>query len=223
MSKKSCYISFWSSWPDKWNVLLMTLLASFNTDTSTIALCDPKSYITHCLNHLNVMNTIVLLAMALASHDADASVSSVKWLKKSFCISFQSSWTNKQQCCWWCHQCHVMPVMASHDKNVLFPLVSTILTWETKWCYWQCCQCHMMLALVLTTSHDQKINVTPCFNCIHLMNKMKPLMMQLKSHGSSAGTNGSMFCLIWYDWQQHWHHKDMSRHCLNMSRYCLDM
>ena len=59
-------------------VPLMTLLASCDMDTSSMALHDQKSYITHSFNYLDLMNTLVLLTMALASHDADASANSVK-------------------------------------------------------------------------------------------------------------------------------------------------
>ena len=42
-----------------------------------MALQDQKCYIALCFGHLSLMNAIVLLAMPLASHDADASANSV--------------------------------------------------------------------------------------------------------------------------------------------------
>ena len=60
----------------------MTLLASCDSDPSIMALHDQISFITHCYNHLDVMNTVVLLAVALASGDADVSGDSVKRTEK---------------------------------------------------------------------------------------------------------------------------------------------
>ena len=65
-----------------------------------------------------------------------------------------------------------MPTLSSHGQMVMLGLVS------------------IMLVPVQTASHDEKSHVMPCFNCIHLMNKMVPLMMYLASHDSNAGTNG---------------------------------
>ena len=50
-------------------------------------------------------------------------------------------------------------------------------------------QYHMKLTLVPTASHDQKGHVTPCFSYLHIIHKMVPLMIQLKSY-DSKGTNG---------------------------------
>ena len=56
---------------------------------------DQQSYVTHCFNYLDLMNTGVLFTMLLASHDADASTNIVKWLKMSSCIWFWESKSNK--------------------------------------------------------------------------------------------------------------------------------
>ena len=77
--KMWCCISFWSSWPKKWNVAI--------DDTVDIM------WHAHFFNCLDIMNTVVLLTWPLASHVADASSNSIKWLKKSYYISFWSSWT----------------------------------------------------------------------------------------------------------------------------------
>ena len=119
MTKKVMFISFWSSGPKSGMVPLMTLLAWCDSDTSIISFPWPKDEWCHwqyCRHHetltavsqhymtktfyytflhnLDLMNTVLLLTMALASHHTDASANSVKWLKKWHCISFQSSWTN---------------------------------------------------------------------------------------------------------------------------------
>ena len=43
-----------------------------------MALHNQKGYVAHCVNYLELMNTMVLLTMPLESRDADASTSSVK-------------------------------------------------------------------------------------------------------------------------------------------------
>ena len=75
-----------------WMVPQKTLLASCDTDTCIIAFHDQKKklYIAHFSICLDFMNTVVLLEMSFPSHDTDASAYSVKWLKKSCCITFWS-------------------------------------------------------------------------------------------------------------------------------------
>ena len=58
--------------------------------------------------------------------------------------------------------------------------------WPNKWCHWQCHQFHVVLTLVPTASHDQKSHVTLCFNCLYIMKKIVPLMIQLALHDSSS-------------------------------------
>ena len=110
-------------------VPLVTLLASQNTDTSINGLHDQNSNVTHCFNNLNLMNTIVLFTMSLASLDSDASANSVLWLKTSCYISLWLSWTNKGNCAiddtisvMWCKHLHCM------TKNIMTHLVSLIFT-----------------------------------------------------------------------------------------------
>ena len=62
---------------------------------ASMASNDQKSYVKHRFLYLDLIYTVVLLTMPFASHDADASANSVKWLKKSCCISFWSSWISK--------------------------------------------------------------------------------------------------------------------------------
>ena len=56
---------------------------------------DQKCYVVPCFSHFDQMNKMVLLTLPLASHNADASANCIKWVKKSCCTSFQSSWPNK--------------------------------------------------------------------------------------------------------------------------------
>ena len=121
--EKSCYISFWPSRPKmKWchwwhcwdHVTLTASLASYDQD----------SYIEHCFSYLDVISAVALLTMALASHAADASANSVRWLKRLYWISFQSSWTNNWNdtiSIMWCQGWH-------HDQKVMLHLVSVIFT-----------------------------------------------------------------------------------------------
>ena len=45
-----------------------------------------KGQVAPHFDHLALRSTVVLLRIPLASHEADVSVSSVKQLKKSYCI-----------------------------------------------------------------------------------------------------------------------------------------
>ena len=173
--------------------------------------------------------------MVLASHDADANVNSVKWLKKSCCISFQSSLTNKATML-----LMIPSVPCDANTGITSPKKSCFTLFQLSWLDKQngaMNLCHIMLGMVLIASHDQKNNVTPCFMCVHLMNKMMLFMIHLASPGNNAGINAIVWLkshvlphiehcnhkMQWWPWQHHWHHKDMSRHCLDNSRHCLDM
>ena len=59
-------------------VPLMALLASCDMDTSISAIAWPEKLCCTLLNCLDLMNTVVLLKIPLASHDANASANSVK-------------------------------------------------------------------------------------------------------------------------------------------------
>ena len=88
--KKSWYISFLSSWPYKWYGTIDETFVMYHWHEHQWHYM-PKKYVVHCF----VVWALCLMTMPLASHDADASANSVKWLNKSCCISFWSSWTNK--------------------------------------------------------------------------------------------------------------------------------
>ena len=60
---------------------LMTLLASCVTAPASMASHNQKCSVAHCFNCLDLMNTVILLIMPLASYAADASANSVKQLK----------------------------------------------------------------------------------------------------------------------------------------------
>ena len=69
---------------------------------------DQKFYVVHCVNHLALMNAVVLLTMTLAPHGADASSNSVNDWKVmlhlvSIISTIQTKWCNLK-----CHKCHVI-------------------------------------------------------------------------------------------------------------------
>ena len=116
--KTSWCILFWLSWSNKWNGAIDDTWNHITQKPAWIALHDQNSYVAHCFKLLELMNKLVVLIMALAPHDADASAKGVKRLKTSCCISFWSSWMRKCGLCyWWCHHCHVMQTLASHDQK----------------------------------------------------------------------------------------------------------
>ena len=119
-----------------------------------------KSKITHCFKCLDLMNAVELLTMPLVWHDVDASANSDQWLKKSCCISFWSSWTNKcndgiddaisvmschtNTCLAW-QKCHVAPYSNHLDlRNKILSLTMPSVS----------CKAPM-------ASHDQKNPTTP--------------------------------------------------------------
>ena len=106
-----CYNSFWLSWLNKYigaivhaigimwpkshvaslfnhqqtngMVSLMTLLASYDTDTSISGITWPKGYVAPHFSHLDLRNAVVPLMMPLASCDQNC------------CISFWLSWPKR--------------------------------------------------------------------------------------------------------------------------------
>ena len=145
--------------------------------------------------------------LPLISHYANAGANVIRWPKKSCYISFWSSWTticsgaiDDAISVMWCQHWYNI------TKEVMLHLVSIILTMQTKYCPCQCHQCHVLLALALMASQNPKSHVIPSFNCLHLMNKMVPLMIPLALHDRNAGTNGITWmkkpCFIpcWWLW-----------------------
>ena len=104
--------------------------------------------------------------MSLKSPDADVGVNGITWPKESYCISFWSSWPNRQNCViddsasimWHWHQ-HEWNHMT---KQIMLHIVSVFLTLQINWYYWQC-YCHHML-LVSTGSNDWKCHVASHFD-----------------------------------------------------------
>ena len=137
------------------------------------------------------MNTLVLLTMPLTSHMLWMSVPTVSSDWKSHAISH----------CTYCELTNavvllmmtsVFPVLALHDKKVMLHLVSIILTQQkmvslTMPSVW--CDVHTGINSITW----QKESCDTLFQFLHLMNKIIPLMMQLKSHDSNAGTNGTIW------------------------------
>ena len=116
---KSHHTSFWSSWSIKcsgaifhtfvimwcqdkcqWPRMTKNHAAPHNVilRPASMVLHDQNSSVPHCCICLGLINTMVPLPITLTSHDADVSANSVKWLKKSCCISFWSSWNNRYSC-----------------------------------------------------------------------------------------------------------------------------
>ena len=156
-----------------------------------------------------------------------------------------------QWCYWWCHQCHTMPTLVSHDEKKLCYTSFQISWYNEQYGAIDNGISVFMLALMSTASHDKNSHVTPCSNFHHLINKMVPLMMHLALYDSNAGTNVitwlkmSYFTSFWSLWPNEWNgaidntigttkkcldifrhvqtQKDMSSHCVDISRHCLDM
>ena len=111
---------------------------------ASLTLHDQKCYVAHCLNHLDRLITIVLLAMPLVSDDAATTANSVKWLKKSCCISFCTSWTSKSsgaikgaimQCQHWHHMTKKVMLQSSwpNKQNSAIDNAITVM-WYLHWC-----------------------------------------------------------------------------------------
>ena len=70
--KRSCCISFWSPWPNKWNGAIDDTV-SYNNYTSINGIKWPKNYVALCFISVELMNTMVILTIPLIYHDADPS------------------------------------------------------------------------------------------------------------------------------------------------------
>ena len=175
------HVAFPFDHPDLTNGMmpLMTLLASCDIDTSIIALYEQITYITHCLNHLELIKMVVLLKMVWAACDSDASEDSAKWLKQSYSISFQSSLTNKEAVL-------LMILSVSYDA-------STGITWPKKSCF-------IFFQSFWPSKHigaiGNAIRVIWCLywcqqhhiSCAHWMNKVMPLMIPNECNGATDNT-----------------------------------
>ena len=108
-TKVSCFISFWSSWPHRWNGAIDDTVGIIWHWHKHHGITWPKNVL-HSFNHFDLMNTVVLMTMPQVSDDANVSPRSVKCLKKSLPCYFdhfeQMQWSSL-----WCHQCHVMPTL----------------------------------------------------------------------------------------------------------------
>ena len=81
MTKKVC-ISFWSSWCNKWKSAIDdTVGIMWHWHHYQWCHMTKTFMLQHWFSHLDVMNIMELLSMPMAAHDADASATSVKWLK----------------------------------------------------------------------------------------------------------------------------------------------
>ena len=127
------------------------------------ALHDQKSHVAANFDYLDQANAVVPLKMPLALHDADAGASGITWWKKSYCISFWSSWPNKWSGAiddtfgiiwhWHQHKCctlncsdlmntvlqlTVLLMMAvltvSNNWKIMLHLISVIFKYQMQWC-----------------------------------------------------------------------------------------
>ena len=148
MTKKVCHISFWSSWPSKWNGAIYNtgtycqchwhcmMLMSVPTVSN-----DWKSYIAYHFDNLKLTNSIVLLMMASVSCDVNTGIT---WSKTLWCTLFQASWSSKQN---GPTDNVILGLTALHDKkscHILFELSSPnehidaiddtfSITWQECW------------------------------------------------------------------------------------------
>ena len=155
-------------------VLLMTLLASCNTDTSVNGITWPEKlcctwFQLSCNNAYSgaIDNAFGIIIMLMP-------VPTVKCMKRSCYILFQSFWTNKMQWWyWWYHLCHVMQTLTSHDQKPKKPC-STLFqsSWPRKnsainkaisvmWCLHWCQEHHItkrvmsQLVIIILTKQTQ--------------------------------------------------------------------
>ena len=170
---------------------LMTLLTSCVPGIS-MALHDPRSYVAHYLNCLNLMKIMgywqchwhhmMLMPVPTVSND---------W-KSDFASHFDHlELTNAVVLL-------MMPPVPwnantgiTWPKKVMLHFVSIILTQQTNWCYLQCHQCPVMLALVLTTSCDQRDSCLTLFQMSSPNEENGAIDDVGASHGSNAGTYGT--------------------------------
>ena len=110
--RRSYGISLWSSWPNEWNgVIDYIVCIMWHWHQHQWHQMTKMLHCTHCFSCLDLRNTMMLLTVPFAWHDADASANSVKlmmplvscdanagitWPKKSRYTLFQLSWPNKQ-------------------------------------------------------------------------------------------------------------------------------
>ena len=96
-SKKSCYASFQSSWPEECNGFIDISISITLCQYSVNHVTYHKSHVTPHFDHLDLRNTMVQLMMLSALHDADTSTNDIMWFwcqwhdgtEKSCSISFQ--------------------------------------------------------------------------------------------------------------------------------------
>ena len=79
--QKSMCISFWSSQPNKFYGVIDDTVGIMWLTQAWMALQDQKGYVAQCFNHLDLMNKMFWLTVALTLHGADSSNHSFKILK----------------------------------------------------------------------------------------------------------------------------------------------
>ena len=110
----------WCNWWHCWHHMPLT---SMNVVTWPKKLCCTLCQSSWCQEY-SKWHSHALLTMQLASHNVGFECQQCQMTEKSCCISFWSSWSKKMhQCYWWCHQCHVVSTLASHNEKVMLHLV----------------------------------------------------------------------------------------------------
>ena len=100
----------------------------------------------------------------------------------------------------------LMVQSVSYDANTGITGQKVILA---KWYHWQSISV-MWCSHRCQQHHITKCYVTSCFNCLHTMKKILPLMMQWPSHGSIVRTNNITWLInlfitrFWSLWPNEW-------------------
>ena len=148
---------------------------------------DPKSYDAHCFRCLDIINTVVLLIVALASHD-DASDDSVKWLK--------------------CHSASHFDHLEPKNAVVMFlmPSVSFEMKTGILWPKMSCCTLFQSCWFNKQNSAiDNAISVMWCSHWCQQITWPKYLCQTLFQLSSPNDQNGTIDGAVIITWQQYWH------------------
>ena len=119
---------------------------SHDNDTEANGITWPNCHAAPHFDHLDVSNAMVPLTISFTSHDVDAGANCVTSPKKSYYMSFQSSWA--KECIgviddtigitW--NQC-LVPIVSHGQKCHVAPNFNHLELWM-QWYYWCCCQVH---------------------------------------------------------------------------------
>ena len=119
-------------------------------------------------------------------------VNSVKWLKHHVGSHFIHLELTKQQCYWWYHQCHVMPMLTSHDQK---SHVST-------------CFNHLDLAnkMALLTMPSVSCDACTGVNSFTWPKESCHTLIQLSSSNKLNAAIDGAVSITWQQFWYFWHH-----------------